>query len=195
MQTIDRKIIFTLFVIGCLWLSGCGSDHYGGDYTTDVVFDDSAGAGDETMTLDMWQNPDCDGDATTTDPEEFYDAVAIISVSVADFAPGLTINGYTIEYLPELSADGTGAMVMPPTLNSLTDQGSYNIYLASNSENTFTITCFSIMQKWEFDTLNTAGLGVARYTIRIILMCTDDNGEGHNLEVRRTVYFGYYDNC
>lgn len=226
MQTIDRKIIFTLFVICCLCLSGCGSDNYGGDYTAEIEFNDADDDG--AMAIDIFQHM-CDGTTfgNIAEYEVIYDAFANITLSVSEFSPGITVNGYTIEYIPLYSEDGTHNLVLPPTLNSLTnDYGSNSLYIPPNSSYTFTTTCLSIDQKQEYANLIgwtevyypydsdadgtndsfiyypsiTAGtvysnLAIARYTIRYIFRCTDDNGERRNIEARRTVYFGDYDHC
>lgn len=40
-----------------------------------------------------------------------------------------------------------------------------------------------------------AGLGVSRYTFRIVLHCTDDSGADRDIEILKTVYLGEYNNC
>ena len=196
MQKIAVKFMLVVFLLGGFVFPGCGEDNYNGDYTTLVSFSDAEQ--DDVMTLDMHQIADCNSDGVFDDPETFTDVFANITVTVDENFPGLTVRGYTIEYYPELSGDDPATQVLPPALASLTDQGSYNIYLPSGSTSTFTITCFSYDQKEDYFTQVQAAyptLIVSRYTIRIILLCRDDNGQNKNLEIRRTVYFGFYDNC
>jgi hypothetical protein len=40
-----------------------------------------------------------------------------------------------------------------------------------------------------------AGLGVSRYTFRIVLHCTDDSGADRDIEILKSVYLGWYDRC
>ena len=191
------KLTYILFTVCCICLFGCGEDDYGADYTSSVSFQD----GDEegVLTLDMYQSQ-CEA----VDPaspfanvlEIFTDVFADIEITTAENVDGLTLNGYTIEYIPELSEDGTHTLILPPTLNSLVDKGSNNIYMPTNSTTSFTITCFSTDQKFDYATLMVGNtLDVSRYTIRIILFCTADSGQKKSIEIRRTVYFGNYYRC
>jgi hypothetical protein len=224
------SIATTLIIAASLWIYGCGSsdllDEVGGRYTTSVVFTD---ADDETMTIDVARD-ECDDNATLSggldDLEVYTDVLADITITVAADAPGITITGYTLEYLGELSEDGTHTLVMPPTLNNLPDRGSNNLFIDSAASRTFTITCFSTDQKedyrdligWTFYTtpIDEDGNGsfdylfpywaiapgtiyedleTSRYTIRITLHCTDEYGVDRDIEIRRTIYLGSYDNC
>ncbi len=195
MQNNIFKLTFVFFIVCCLFLVGCGDDNFQGDYATNISFQD--GGEDSLLTFDMYRATPCDPADPDSDDEPFTDVLADIEITVTGDAPGLKLNGYTIEYIPELSEDGTHTLVMPPTLDNLYDMGSNNLYLPPNSTTTFTTTCFSIEQKEEYRLLISAfaDLLFSRYTIRFIFYFTDDNGQSKEIEVRRTAYLGSYDRC
>lgn len=231
MQRIFFSLTIALVSVFCLVLFGCGGDDHGGEYITQVSFQDADES--DVMTIDIARGV-CDvqdlGFIDADDLETYTDMFADITLAVADWAQGITLTGYSIEYIPLVSEDGTNTLVTPPTLNNLYAQGAYNVYIAPGETYTFTTTCFSVDQKeayrnligwvqdssnfdsddppdgvldstlywWEIDpTVNPAlsNLEVARYTFRIILHCRQDTGENVNIEIRRTVYLGNYDNC
>lgn len=185
------KLIIIVFSVCSLFLFGCADDEYYGDYISNITFTD---AGGENITLDMYRGV-CD----SGDPEPYTDVVANMQITVADETSGLTLNGYTIEYLAEESEDGTNTLVMPPTLNTLDDRGSETVYMPAGGTTEFTLTCFSVDQKEAYASLMTgaayANLFISRYTIQYTLYCTGDDGESKNIVVQKTVYFGNYDNC
>ena len=170
MKRIMTTIQAFLLIILLVGVSSCGNDTLGNFYSTSVTFSD--GALTDTLTLDIAKDM-CSTTKTGDLPkyEKYTDVFANITVSVASSMPGLTINGYTIDYIPQSSEDGTHALVMPPTLDSLTDQGSNNIHIATNSSATFQTTCFSTGQKAEYRKLigwtdtTTGALPVNTYTI------------------------------
>ena len=191
MQSNFLKKTCLIFMICCLSIVGCGEDPPELEYLASMALSDNGE--NDTMTIDInWVNP-CPGG---TDPEPFTDAFAEIELTTSETASGLTLKGYTIEYIPELSEDGTQTLVLPPTINNLVDSGSYTLYMPTNSTTSFTLTCFSINQKEALNTLRLAtNFETMRYTVRIILYCEADSGQEKNIEVRRTVYFGDYSNC
>ena len=135
--------------IGLIWVAvmiiGCG----GGDlldepehrYTASIAIQDGE---EETLTIDTVQSF-CD-----TEPEDFFDATASVTVTVASGAPGITLKGYTLEYIPLESEDGTGTIVMPPDLDGPLHGGNLMVDIASGTTSTFEITCLSIDTKEEF---------------------------------------------
>lgn len=191
-RTLFSVVLLSVF---CLCFYGCGGDT-GGIYTTDVTFSDAGN--DDVLSLDVTRDICTPATATApADLEDFTDVYANITITVAEELPGITINSYSIEYLPLTSVDELSNPVTPPDLEPLIDQtgsGSNNLHIDTNSSHTFSIECFSTSQKDEFSSLRGATY-TARYTIRIVLHCTDDSGYDRNLEIRRTVYLDDYDNC
>lgn len=179
--------------------TGCAASQIASEVQVDVLFQD-AGLSDETS-FDVVQTQ-CTEDATGDSPlwETFTDVFAQITLTVPVTLPGLTLNGYSIEYIPQLSEDGSQNMVLPPALSGLTDYGSVSIHFPASAVSTFTITCFTVDQKAEYRNLiesesTFSELLIAGYTIKITLQCTDDKGNENNLEISRKVYLGDYDNC
>jgi hypothetical protein len=231
MRKFCLKLTAALISVFCLWIIGCGDDDHGGEYIAQVSFQDADE--DDMMTIDIARGV-CDTQdlnmIDSDDLEDYTDVFADITLSVAAWGQGITITGYTLEYIPLISEDGNHNLVTPPALNNLVDRGANNLYIAPGESATFTITCLSSDQKeeyrnligwtfyqvdfdsddpadgiddssnyfWAIDaTVNPAlsDLEVARYTIRIILHCRQDSGESEGIEIRRTVYFGNYNNC
>ena len=189
-------ISVVLFVTG-LWLFGCGSgdilDENNQRYRASMSLQD--GGNDDYLTIDIYQNPDCDGEANTTDPEFYTDVLADITVSVDSGAPGITLNHYRIEYIPLLSSDGLGNAILPPELVEPED-GAYIVSVTSGGTGTFTITLLSVDVKEEFyNWWITSTVDVARYEMRVTLYFTDEYLEDREIEVTRTVFLGNYDNC
>ena len=230
----------TILTVVGIWLFGCGSsdllDENNQRYGTRIYFTD--GEQDEVMTIDVLRN-ECDGNITIIsnggtdcditddvlkydDLEDFTDVLANITITVDRDAPGLTLTGYTIDYFGEASADGTGAIVMPPDLSDLGDEGTYNISIPSGSSTTFTLTCMTVDTKEEFNLRNAttftpqcgadedgdgfadfwipawtygATIATARYTIRFTLHFTDEYLQDRELTIERTIYLGNYDRC
>jgi hypothetical protein len=125
---------------------GCGSgndllDETGQRYTASIAIQD---LDEETLTVDAIQDF-CDDDV-----EDFGDATASVTVGVSTDAPGITLQSYVLEYFPLESEDGTGTIVMPPTLDSPLTGGGTGIDIPSGGSATFEITCLSVETKQEF---------------------------------------------
>lgn len=142
-----KRILIIMLSILCVSFYGCGGDT-GGLYSVSVNFKDSKN--ENTLTVDIAQDACGTYEVAGLFPpqDEFYtDAFANITIKVLAGMPGLTIRGYTIAYMPLISANGLGNMISPPTINDLTDQGSINIHIPTNSTSTFTIPCLTMDQK------------------------------------------------
>lgn len=187
--------IMLLSVI-CLCLYGCGGDTRG-VYTTDVSFLDADN--DDVLGFDVFM--DICTAATATEPAEmetYTDVIANITLSVGDGMPGITVNSYSVNYIPLTSVDSGSNPVTPPSLEPLTDNaasGSYNTHIETNSTESFPIECFTVSQKAEYRNLMGAATYTSRYTVRIVLHCTDDSGYDRDIEIRRTILLANYDNC
>lgn len=132
-----------------IMIIGCGGadllDETGQRYTASVAIQD---LNEETLTVDALQGY-CD-----TEVEDFGDATASITVGVSSDAPGITLQSYVLEYIALESEDGTGTVVMPPTLDGPLTGGGSGIDIASGASATFEITCISVDTKEEFRTKN-----------------------------------------
>ncbi len=186
-------ILFTGFT-----LLGCGSGGEGDvldeneqRYTADVSFSDADE--DNILTIDVLQQM-CD-----TEPEIFTDVLATISLDISPGAPGLTLESYSIEFIPVASSDTNDQQVMPPDLAD-PEEGFYTFSVPSGGSSEFTITLMRIdtkdfyLQQWLSDPA-LANLVVARYRIRIELHFVDEYGVDRDIELDRTVFLSNYDNC
>lgn len=156
--------------------------------------------GEETVQVDVYQINDCDGDATTSDPEPYSDTLGEISVTVDENTWGLTLEYYTISYVPLYSPDANGDNQLPPDLTDPASPGDSNFSVASGSTSTMTITLLSTDSKAEYLTklaadASLSALSVARYRINVTLYFTDEYGNDRTLSLNRTVYLGFYDLC
>lgn len=204
MRPFNVKLLCSIgLLIGLAVTMGCGSgsdllDEPGDRYTAFMSLTDAQD--DDVLNIDVFFNPDCDGNGVFDDPEPFTDVIAYINIAVSANAPGITLRSYTIEYIPLLSPDSNGVYRLGPDLIDLTDHGSFTIHVSSNGEATFPITCMSMDTKNDLafhmvTDADLANLEVARYTIRITLHFEDDSLEDRDIIVDRTVDMSSYDNC
>lgn len=131
---------------GLAIFTGCGSDtdlldETGQRYTANIAIQDLNA---ETLTVDVIQDF-CDSEA-----EDYGPASAAVDFAVDPNAPGITLTGYTLEYIPLPSEDGTGTIVMPPPLDSPLPGGNLGIDIASAGTASFEITCMSVDTKEEY---------------------------------------------
>jgi hypothetical protein len=125
---------------------GCGSggdllDEPGQRYTANIAIKD---LGEERLTVDVIQ------DYCESDWEDYGPAAAAVDFAVDANAPGITLIGYTLEYIPLESEDGTGTIVMPPTLDSPLRGGNLGYDIPSGGSASFDITCMSVDTKEEY---------------------------------------------
>jgi hypothetical protein len=196
---LKKRICAAVLLLSITWLYGCGSsdilDEQGQRYQGEMSIIDN---GEAKLTIDTVQDM-CD-----TEPEDFTDAFAEVTIEVTSGAPGLTLDHYTLEYFPLQSENGRGVLVMPPELDD-PGIGYYDIDIPSGSTTTFEITCLTVDTKEEHEyklyhlwLANPAlyeSLSVCRYTIRVTLYFTDTAGEDETITLDRTVYLGNYNNC
>jgi hypothetical protein len=201
MQRTILSGILALAMMFCFWFYGCGDtdllDELNQRYTASMSIED---AGDSTMTIDVVQNLDCDGAANTTDPEFFTDVFANITISIESGAPGLTLEGYTIDFIPLRSDNDSGTYYLPPDIPDVDDPGSNTFSISSGSSGTFTTTCMTLSAKGGYLALIAADPNFnqgdyIRYTIRFTLFFIDEYDNDRVIEVERTIELGNYDNC
>ena len=190
--------IIILFALGCIWIYSCGSgsdllDEQNSNYTGFISFSD--GGQEDTLTIDVLRDLDCDNDGNATDPEPFTDVLARINISVDENAPGITLRDYQIEFIPISTPDPFGTPIMPPDLTDLTAHGSFTFSVPSGGDGSFTITCMNFNTKDQFVLNWPATLENARYTIRVTLNFEDEYLEERQIILERTVLLDDYDRC
>jgi hypothetical protein len=169
---------------------GCSSssgplDEIGQRYVSSVTIEDN---GEDTLDIDVIQGM-CDNET-----EEFTNAFATLSISVNASAPGLTLQSYSIQYIPLDSPDGSGELVSPPELVSPQD-GWTRFEVGAGGTGELEVTCMSIDTKEEYVNFWPAGVDISLYTIRITFRFENTAGEGVDIVVDKTVYLGNYNNC
>jgi hypothetical protein len=188
-------LLTALLLIGAL-IYGCGTEDVLEEnnlrYQTNVSFSDADEEG--TLAVDVFQDPDCDNDANTTDPEPFTDLYAIISISIEDEdTPGLEMTGYDISFQPLRSYDAANNPITPPSVGSYS--GAYNVMIPPASEVTFSIPCMETDLKGYIGSFLSGIDGVFLYRIDIRMDFVDEYDEDRELSVDKTLNFGSYNNC
>jgi hypothetical protein len=197
MQRAANKIavVIILLLIG-IWFYGCGTgdilDENNQRYQTTVSFSDAEE--DEILAIDIVYDQDCDGDGNLTDPETFTDMYANILITSEEDAPGLTMTGYKVSFAGVREVDTVGNVIAPPDMPT-TYQGDFSIDIPPNSEVSFWLTCMEIDMKIYMGTFLTAFDNIFRYTVTIRMDFVDEYGQGRDITVKRTLYFGWYNNC
>lgn len=142
-----KPVLIVMMAAAVFGVFGCSSssdplDEIGQRYTASIAIQD---LDEETLTVDVIQSS-CEGEA-----EDYGPASAAVSFSVVDEnALGITLKGYSLEYIPLESEDGTGAVVMPPTLDGPLNGGNLGIDIEAGGSAEFEITCMSTETKEEF---------------------------------------------
>jgi len=178
-------------MLGGFLMIGCGGlDEVGQRYVSRMVIEDN---GTETLDIDVVRG-DCDGE-----PEPFTNVFAIFTVSVAEDALGLTLQKYSIQYLPVYTPDGTGNVVLPPTLESPGDMID-NFDVASGATGTLQIVCMDIDTKEEYvnewlSDPELVNLDISQYIIRITFFFKDQANKDVVFKIDRTVNLANFDNC
>ena len=192
------SIALALLLVG-LWCYGCGDGDIMEEnlhrYQTDVEFQD---AGNEAvLTIDLTRDLDCNDDGNNTDPEPFTEVFANIEIVAAENVPGLRMTSYKVTFKPLTSTEFDGDLVIPPDMpQSFT--GTYDVDIPTNSTVSFWITAMEFDFKVYMASqllLQFPDLTDARYEIEIGMSFIDEYGEPRDITIRRTLYFGYYDNC
>jgi hypothetical protein len=146
MRTTGIKLIGVIGLLVALsMVMGCGSsdllDEQGQRYTANISVLE---LDSETLSVDVVQGF-CESEA-----EDYGPASAEINIAADADSPGITLVGYTLEYIPLESEDGTGTIVTPPTLDSPLEGGVSGIDIESGGSAAFTITCMSVDTKEEY---------------------------------------------
>jgi hypothetical protein len=192
-------VLLTAFMLIGALIYGCGTDDLLEEnnlrYQTNVSFEDAEES--DTLTVDVYQDSDCDDDANTTDPEPFTDLFANITIEIDDATtPGLEMTSYEVSFQPLLCYNNAGNAVNPPSLG--TYRGEYDVMIPSASEVEFTITCMEADLKRYLSGWVSPAIPIdvkLRYTVTIRMNFVDEFDEEREITVERTLYFGNYNNC
>ncbi len=142
--------------------------------------------------VDVYQNPDCDGDPTTNDPEDFYDALGDLSVTTTNLSSGtgntLYITDYSVEFIPQYSTDH-----YPPDLTPLTFQKS--ITLPPDSTTSDSVILVPVKTKSEYLNSPAGGTDQGYYSIKVKFNGESEVGEPFSFSVYTEALFTNYDNC
>ena len=205
MQKAQRKnIVLVLLSIAACFMIGCSDaellDETEQQYSASIEFLDGDTGEDvaPTLQIDVVQI-NCGTDPTTPDPEPYTETLAEISVTLAPNAPAITIRRYRIEYIPLLSTDVNGNLVLPIDLTEPED-GAKTLAIPSTtggSTTTFTITWLTEDVKTQFRNWwsATPTLETGRYAMRVTLYYTFLDGEEGEVDADRTVTLSEYYRC
>jgi hypothetical protein len=201
MQASKFKVFcFIVFLAGLLVMSGCGSndglDELGGKFTFDLTLSD--GGQDGTSVVDVVQNPDCDGDPNTSDPELFTDTTGTLTITVAaDSATGIEVEGYRVDYIPQISPDGLGGSFTPPSLNSITLGKTFYAPIGATTDSPSAFLIVGVGTKEEFlnETPSLGGFYTIHLTIYYRYDTDDRNDTPRSRTINRDVELNNYNNC
>ena len=156
MQHRILTVAMVIFMTACFGIFGCAEqellEETGDMYQYSLSLSD--GEEDGVIAIDTVQEI-C---STTTDPdtgdvtivsEVYTDVYADITIRVDSDAPGLTLEKYSIDYIPLSSADGSGFLVNPPDLVDPPD-GYTTDYIPSGGTTTFVIPVMTVDTKDEW---------------------------------------------
>jgi hypothetical protein len=190
-----------LILISAMVIQGCGSgndllDEVGGRNVFELTLSD---AGEEGVhEIDIFQTADCDGDLTTTDPEDFTEVDGIIAVSVASDAPGLQLISYVVHYHAVPGVDTVGVVQTPPAIAS--KQGQFNsFFVDSGGEYEDSIIVMTIDQKYalvnDLAAATYANVATVLYNIEIEVTWQDYEGNTFTKSFFIDANMGNYDHC
>lgn len=209
------KVIILLFLAGgLLGITGCGEndllDEPGDVYPTSLVFSE-AGSGDNTISIDVIQDPDCNDDGTLDDPEDFGPTFALLTMDVDPSVAGLKLLAYDIEYIPLTSPLASGGNILVIDLEDSFNNGGGSHPFPSGEVTGFTVTFLTTQLKQQYvDWVNGVStvpgapaapvggftnLDQGRYTFRLTCFFEDDNLVDRTMVFERTVFLGNFDNC
>ena len=142
MQRNKKSIIrfSALVFIAILWLCSCSSmdplEEPNDTYQLTLTIGDSHDI--ETV----WDD-DCDGDATTDDPEPgLVGETSTLTITSSSDAPYLQIQRYSVEYIPQLSPLWTGGTALPTDLD---EPEPLELTINVDSGSTVSQTLYNIM--------------------------------------------------
>ena len=208
----NRCALFPLLVL--FVAAGCGDEQIGAAgqcggaessgicVTIDSIEPGSLGL-EDTDDVDAFQNPDCDGDPTTPDPEVFsrhsadvtFSAFNLIPSNVPGVTPGVptfvTLTQYSIEY----TADAGNVLPVPTLTNRVFNE---TIRIDVDGSATVTLAFVELAQLSEFNAQalqgGTAG-AIQSYTAKYTFSGQDSLGNSVSVAAFKKFQIGNFDTC
>ncbi|MCP4745859.1 MAG: hypothetical protein GY874_06905 [Desulfobacteraceae bacterium] len=202
MKRVKKTIGLIVLFLGTIVMTGCGTDDLldetGDRYTGSIELADDGEGSSTTLTIDI-HRADCIDDEGNSEPEEFSDTVAIVTITADEDAPTITLEDYTLEWYPLESENSSGSLELPPEIPD-PDKGNYSFTITGSSTNSITMECLTATSKLNLPARvaaegNFSAADVLRYTVRITLYFEDSFGKERVIQLERTVYLGAYDHC
>lgn len=191
--------LITAIVLVSLLMFACGDsdllDETYNRYVLDMSITD--GEAEDTHEVDVRQSFDCDGDGDPSDSEEgVFEAIGVLTVTVASDAAGLTLNRYRVDYIPQPSPNDTGGTTTPPALTGIS-QNLTSYYVGPGETAIETVIAMTTTTKRYFDTswYSTSDVDEALYTIQVTLYCTDNGGNDKELYFYKDVALAEWLRC
>lgn len=185
-----------VIIFGVMMVFGCGGiDEIGQRYTSSMFLEDN---GTATLDIDVVRN-NCGDDPLDPDPEPFTNVFAFITVRVSNDALGLSLQSYSVAYIPVLTPDGSGNLVRPPDLVA-PGPGTSNFELGTGQTSELEIVCMDIdtkeeyVNKWLSDPA-LVNLDISQYIIRVTLNFKDAANHNVSLTTEKEVNLGNFNNC
>ncbi len=206
-------LMLSILLVSFFLLAGCGLDgqpesdgwpDMGVRVDGSVAVNDAGGP--TAGQVDTVYNADCDGDPTTLDPEDFYDAMGDVTftsttLSTSDDPATLYITDYTVEFIPELTQDPDAtvvSLVMPPALGPLSFETSIVLPPDETVAIESGIFLVPISIKNIYYNLVTAAYTnylFGNYSIRVTFHGKSEFGDSFKIVVYTNAVLGGYDNC
>ena len=186
---------------GLAIIVGCGSSDLldplaGNDYLASISL--TGGDGDAPNDLEVFASADCDGNATTDDPEPgLAGIVGTLTIQSSADAPFLQIRQYRVDYIPQQSPLIGGGTDLPPALEPPeTVEQTINVQpngtVSAPLNNIMTIDT-KLFYAFDPDGLGTFAQGI--YVIRVTLYGEDENNQSVTLPIDTVVRMMDIDNC
>ncbi|HIN33086.1 MAG TPA: hypothetical protein EYM83_03975 [Nitrospirales bacterium] len=208
----NRCALFSLLVL--LVLAGCGDDQIGSAgqcggaessgicVTINSIAPGSLGL-PSSDDVDAFQNPDCDGDPATNDPEDFSRHSANVTLSVTNLIPTnvpgetagvptfVTLTQYRIEY----TADAGNVLPVPTLTNRVFNE---TIRIDVNADATVTIALLELAQLNEYAEQALQGGttdAFQSYTVKYTFSGQDSLGNPVSVAAFKKIQIGDFDTC
>jgi hypothetical protein len=184
-------------IFGVMMVFGCGGggiEEMGQRYTSSMFIEDNGSA---TLDIDVIQS-NC-GTIEEPEAEPFTNVFALVTVGVSKDALGLSLQSYSVAYIPVLTPDGSGNLVRPPDLVA-PGPGTSNFELGKGQTSELEIVCMDIdtkeeyVNKWLSDPA-LVNLDMSQYIIRVTLHFKDAANHNVTLTTEKEVNLGNFNNC
>lgn len=192
--SVKMTICLTILLLTGLWICSCADqdllDQVDDTYQVYLTI-----GNDDSQDIDVIQN-DCDDDPLIVDPEEFYGEVGSISIISSPDAPFLSIESYSVAYIPLESPLWSGGTAWPPNLAAPGRHG-LSFTVEPNSERNQPLYNILTIDTKEYYAFHPQGYGQfiqGVYTIQVTLY-GKNNGIDVELKADTVVRLMDVDNC